>query len=164
MEVNTPFRPGGEPLRFFLSSAFAGKQDVTDTRFEVGESGSLNLSLTIDFRTATISGKVLDIEDQPLPKINVALISADPKKRMLTRYFQRASSGHDGTFKLQGLPPGDYLLMPWPGEDAGQVLDSDVFRMVERFATRITLPRGGTITQDLRMTPELRTLADAFSQ
>jgi hypothetical protein len=171
LSVGAIGRLGGDAPRFFLASASlalgaasATPRDVGDANIEVGDSDSLALVLTIDLRTASVSGKVLDTEDKPLANLNVALVSADPKKRLLSRYFHSARSGRDGSFKLTGLPPGDYLLIPWPGEDAGQVLDHDVFTMIERFATRVTVERGGTVTQDLRMTPELRTLADAFSQ
>lgn len=104
------------------------------------------------------------MDDTPLPNTNIALVSADPKKRLVDRYFHSVRSGRDGSFKLSGLAPGDYLLIPWPGDDAGQVLDPDVFAMLERLATRVTLELGGKVAQDLRLTPELRTLADTFSQ
>jgi len=178
LQVSARVRQGGPAPHFFLSSASvalgsvaAGRRDVTDTPVEVGDADSIELSVTIDLRTGGISGKALtapdaatEVGDKPISGVNVVLISADPKKRLIARYFQSARSGRDGAFKLQGLAPGEYLLIPWPGEDAGQVLDSDVFTMIEKFATRITLERGEALTRDLRLTPELRTLADAFSQ
>jgi hypothetical protein len=163
LNVMTP--PGGEPPpRFFLRSASAGDLDVTDGGLEVGESGSIGLSVTVDLRPATLSGKALGADDKPVSNMSVALISADPRKRLLTRYFRRAQTSRDGAFKMIGVTPGDYLLILWPGDDAGQVLDPDAFQMIEKFATRVTLERGGVVTQDLRLTPELRTLAEAFSQ
>jgi protocatechuate 3,4-dioxygenase beta subunit len=179
LSVATTARPGSETARFFLASASLSlgpasttaptAHDVGDANIEVGDADAMTLSLTIDLRTAAISGKILEAkaseaEDKPVANMNVALVSADPKKRLISRYFHSGRSGRDGSFKLTGLPPGDYLLIPWPGEDAGQVLDHDVFPMIERFATRVSVERGGNVTQDLRMTPELRTLADAFSQ
>jgi hypothetical protein len=161
--VNQP--GGGNPQsRFFLRSASAGDMDVTDGGLEVGESGAIDLAVTIDLRPATLSGKALDAADKPVAKMNVALISADPKKRLLTRYFRRIQTGADGTFKITAITPGDYLLILWPGDDAGQVLDPDVSLIIEKFATRVTLERGGTVTQDLRLTPELKTLAETFAQ
>jgi hypothetical protein len=171
--------PGSEKQPFFLSSAVIGTgaaaKDITDSSIDIGDSDSLELSLTIDLLTATVSGRVMSVADpapegapvvadQPLAKVNVALISADPKKRLIPRYFHSTRSSRTGSFKLEGLPPGDYLLIPWPGEDAGQLLDPDIFPMVEKYATRVTLERGGKVTQEVRMTPELRTVADAFAQ
>jgi hypothetical protein len=163
LNVMTP--PGGDPPpRFFLRSASAGDLDVTDGGLEVGESGSIDLSVTLDLRPGALSGKALDAGDKPVTGMNVALMSADPKKRLLTRYFRRAQTAHDGTFKVSGVTPGDYLLILWPGDDAGQVLDPDAFQLIEKFATKVTLERGGTVTQDLRLTPELKTLAETFAQ
>jgi hypothetical protein len=176
VQVGARGRAGPDGQSFFLSSASvalgsaaASRTDVTDKFLEIGDADSMQLSLTVDLRTATVSGKlrnapVLNTDDTPLPNTNVVLISADPKKRLISRYFHSARSGRDGSFKLQGLPPGDYLLMPWPGDDAGQVLDPDVLTMIENLATRVTVERGGTLTQDLRLTPELRTVADTFVQ
>ena len=186
VQVGARGRAGPDGQSFFLSSASvalgsaaASRTDVTDKFLEIGDADSMQLSLTVDLRTATVSGKlrnapvlntpvlntqVLNTDDTALPNMNVVLISADPKKRLISRYFHIARSGRDGSFKLQGLPPGDYLLMPWPGDDAGQVLDPDVLTMIENLATRVTVERGGTLTQDLRLTPELRTVADTFVQ
>jgi protocatechuate 3,4-dioxygenase beta subunit len=161
---------GNWPLFFLasaslkLGSASAPARDVSDTPIEIGDSDSIELSVTIDLRTASVSGKLLDTEEKPIPNTWLALVSADPKKRLINRYFHSARSGRDGSFKLPGLSPGDYLLIPWPGDDAGQVLDHDLFAMIERFATHVTVERGGAVTQDLHLTPELKTLADAFSQ
>ena len=65
---------------------------------------------------------------------------------------------------MSGLPPGDYLLMPWPGDDPRQLRDPAVFERIEKFAMRITLERGGEVTQDLHLTKELRAAIDALSQ
>ena len=179
VETFPPRVPGSDQQQFFLSSTVLGTgstaKDISDSPLEIGDSDSLQLSLTIDLLTATVSGKVLSVADpapegapvvadQPLAKVNVALISADPKKRLISRFFHSTRSGGTGSFKLEGLAPGDYLLLPWPGEDAGQLLDPDIFPMVEKYATRVTLERGGKVTQDVRMTPELRTVVDAFAQ
>jgi hypothetical protein len=155
---------GESGSRFLTQSVVAGGNNVTDSGLEVGESGTPDVTVTLDLHPAAISGKLLDAAGKPLPFGAVALIAADPKKRLMTRYFRTTVSGRDGTFKLPGVPPGDYLMVIWPGEDPGQVLDSEVFAMIEKLATPVKLERGHELSQDLRLTEELRTVADAFAQ
>ncbi len=170
-EVNVYYAsvaPGADPPRIFISSVKHGTDDLTDRLVEIPESGDVALAITVDAHTASFSGKVFDGEAEgdtkPLGKIRVALISADAKKRLLPNYFRSATSAPNGTFKMTGITPGDYLIVAWPGEDPGQLLDPDVFRMVEKHAMPVKIERSANLKQDLRVTPALRTLADTFSQ
>jgi len=153
------------PVGSFFVSAVNGSSDVT---FTLPDSATTaEVSATIDFRVGGIAGKTYEAgetADKIIPNSWVALISADPKKRLLDRYFRRTRSARDGAFKLNGVMPGDYFLLIWPGEDAGQVLDPEVFAMIEKQLVKATVDPNGKITQDLRLTPELRAIADAFAQ
>jgi protocatechuate 3,4-dioxygenase beta subunit len=167
MESATDDEP---PTPFYLSSVSAGGKDVMTTPFEVVDSGSVELSATIDLRPATVSGKVLeaagadDPNDKPVSHITVALLSSDPKTRLIRPNFHDTQSSGDGRFKLSGLAPGDYLLAPWPGADPHQLLDPELFEKIEKLATRITLERGQELSLDLHLTKELRSLIEAWSQ
>jgi hypothetical protein len=153
------------PVGSFFVSAVSGSSDVT---FTLPDSATTaEVSATIDFRVGGIAGKTYEAgetADKIIPNSWVALISADPKKRLLDRYFRRTRSARDGAFKFNGVIPGDYFLLIWPGEDAGQVLDPEVFAMIEKQLVKVTVDPNGKIPQDLRLTPELRAIADAFAQ
>ncbi len=150
------------------ASSPSSARDVTDSAVEIGDTDALVLTVTVDASPATVSGKVFDGEAEgkakALPRVPIALVSADAKKRAIYRYFHAATTKRDGSFELSGIAPGKYLLIPWPAEDSGQVLDPDVFPMVESLATPVTVEHGGKVTQDLRLTRALRTLADTFAQ
>jgi hypothetical protein len=151
------FPPAGPaaPPALFVVGADAGVT-ITDA------ATTIEIPVTIDFRVATISGKVLDADSSALLPVNVALISADPKKRAVDRYFRQVRSAHDGAFKLEGVIPGDYLIVPWMGDDAGIVLDPEVFDRIEKLCTRVTIEPSGSLTQDLHLTKELRAVNDPF--
>jgi hypothetical protein len=147
----------------FVSSVWAGGKDVTDTTFEVGKPTTIELSVKVDFHPAAVSGKALDPSGKPISSMNVVLISADPGKRLKERYFLRTITQPDGSFGCTGIP-GDYLMLLWPGEDVGQVLDPGIFAKIEKAATRVRLARGSTPSQDLRLTPEIQAIAKTFAQ
>jgi hypothetical protein len=145
-----PAVPGAAPSVFVAA---------TDTGVTVPDSATtMEVPVTVDFRVASIAGKVADAG----AVVNVALLHADPKKRLVERFFRQVKTARDGTFKLEGVIPGDYWIVPWLGDDAGIVLDPEVFERLEKLATRITVEPSGAVTQDLQMTKELRAIAEAF--
>lgn len=154
-----------KPMRFFVGPVMASGQDAMDTPFVVGEDATgMEIAATIDFRAATINGKILDENDKPLPGTNIAIVSVDPKKRLLTHYWRGFKCDKDGKYEAWNLIPGDYFLIPWAGDEVGQVLDPDVFIMLEKHAVRVKVALNDKITQDLHLTKELKTIADTFSQ
>ena len=43
--------------------------------------------------------------------------------------------------------PGDYLLVIWTEEHPDQLQDSEVFQLVEKYATRVSVRGAATATQ-----------------
>jgi hypothetical protein len=150
---------------YFISALTVNNQDVTDTGIVVSEDATaLEVAVTVDFRPGAISGSALDADDHPLPGAGVALFSADPKKRGLARYFRQGVAGTNGRFSLTGIIPGDYLIVLWRGDEPGVVTDPDVFELVEKYCVRMSVTPSGTITEDLRMSPELQRIAESVGQ
>src|SRR5207247_545532 len=96
--------------------------------------------------------------------VPVVLISADPKKRLLDRYFKTSTSDATGNYRFNGVIPGSYLMLIWPESDAAQVQDPDLMLQLEKHATRVSVERAATATQDLKLTPEIRVIAQTFAQ
>ena len=124
----------------------------------------MNVSVTVDFRPGTITGKTLDFDNRPIPGANLVLMSADPKKRLLYPYWREIKSDREGAFRLGSLIPGDYFLMIWTGGYrpwAG--LDPGAFAILEKYAVRVRVERSGVVSRNLRLTKEVRNLLDALS-
>ncbi len=110
---------------------------ATDTGVRVlEETTALDVSVTMDFRAGTVQGKTLDFDNNSLLGAKVTSMSADPEKRILLPYWKETNSDSQGAFRFGALPPGEYLLMFWPGHLDWSVLEPEIFRVLERHAAR----------------------------
>ncbi len=149
---------------FYLREIRAGGQDVTEGGLTVVENAPINdLLLVLDFRTGSVTGRLLNDRDEPVSGA-VALVSADPARRAGERYFRSAGTDQNGQFTVRGVIPGDYLLVAWPDSDVSRLQDPELFAQVERFAVRISLDKSATATQDARLTTEIQTIAQTLAQ
>ena len=153
------------PAVFFVSSIMAGNQDVTDTGITVPDAAtSLELAIKLDFRSGAISGHTLDADNNPLGNAKIALVSADPKKREIDRYYRRGQSDSAGTYKINGVIPGDYLMVIWPGDDPAVVQDPDVIAQLDRYCVAVSVSSSGIASQDLKLIPAVQSIAFSMIQ
>jgi hypothetical protein len=150
---------------YFVGAVTVNSQPVPDGEIPIpDEASSLEISITLDFTGGTITGKATDPDGKPLPRTTVVLTPEDPKKRDVAGYFQLAGTDTTGSFKFQNVIPGDYQILLWPGGDAGQAQDSDVFAQVAKFAESVTVEKSGTVSKDLKLNTDLRALIQALTQ
>ena len=110
-------------------------------------------------QAAIISGKVTSAQTgAPIARVQIWAEpegrSSDPKR------FSDAT----GTFRIPAVIPGDYFVLPWPLDQEGPLLDPEIFPQAQKYAVSVTIERSGTITQDLKVTPQLRAFAQTFVQ
>jgi len=158
--------PGANPetTGFYLRDITVSDQDVTETGIVVPEYGNVEMSAMLDFRAGRISGNVTDEDGQPLHGAAIVLVSSDAKKREGDRYFKRVTSDSKGVYKMPTVIPGDYYLVIWAEDHPGQLQDPDVFQLVEKYAVSVTVQGSALATQDLKLSKELRTVAQTFAQ
>jgi hypothetical protein len=82
----------------------------------------------------------------------------------MDRYFKTTFADANGNYSIGGVIPGSYLAVVWPESDPSQVQDPDLLTQLEKHATRISVERGGSASQDLKMTAEIRVIAQTFAQ
>jgi hypothetical protein len=66
--------------------------------------------------------------------------------------FRTGSIVADGTYRLDRILPGEYLLAAVPDEDRPRWVDPDYLASIAGSATRISVTPGSTVTQNLRLT------------
>jgi protocatechuate 3,4-dioxygenase beta subunit len=161
-----PAPPG--PSSFFVRDVVVGHQPLGDAYLNIPDgSPSLELTATLDFRVGSISGQLTDSADpdnKPLPQTEIAVVSADPKKRAVEHNYHHVATDAKGHFQVTGLSPGDYWLVPWDGDDSWALMDPDLAARLEKLAVSVSVSALAATTQDLKMTPELRTIAQGASQ
>jgi len=164
LAVRNGLASAGQAPEFFVGAVTIDGHDVSDSGIRVPEgTAPVDVSVTVDFRPGTITGKTLDAENRPIPGANVVLMSADLKKRLLYPYWRQIKSDREGAFRLESLIPGNYLLMTWFGYHPRDGLDPDAFAILEKHAVRVRVERSGIVTRNLRLTKEVRNMLDALS-
>jgi len=150
---------------FFVDPIIVDGRLAIDTGVRVlEETTALDVSVTMDFRAGTVQGKTLDFDNNSLPGAKVTLMSADPEKRILLPYWKETNSDSQGAFRFGALPPGEYLLMFWPGHLDWSVLEPEIFRVLERHAARVRVAPSAVAVQNLRVTEEIRSAIDALGK
>jgi hypothetical protein len=157
--------PGMGHAYFFTSAVTVGNQDVTDTGINVPEEApSLDVQVTLDSRSGTVTGTTFDGDNNPLPAVNIAMFSADPKKRESLRYFSRGRSDTQGAFHLTAVIPGEYLMVLWPGDDPGMIADPDIADAIEKYCVRVSVGPSSTVNQDLKLNSDVQTIVRGLAQ
>ena len=105
---------------------------------------------------AAISGHVTDAKSTPVSHYAVVVFSTDRSTwSSPSRFLKLALSGQDGSFKVTGLPPGDYWVAATDPVDANDVSgESFTAETLERLsfrAIRMTLTERQRVMTVLRL-------------
>lgn len=103
-------------------------QSVANVTVTAGQTTSVQLQLSQGAATASVTGRVLDAADFPVPTAAVVLIDAgqvaasgleveEPLATLEPTSPYRVATGTDGTFALSGVMPGSYYLYVVPSDD-----------------------------------------------
>jgi protocatechuate 3,4-dioxygenase beta subunit len=138
------------PESLYLKSVRFEKQETINTGFEVGEPKSYHLDLAVSGDGAQLSGTVRDSDGAPSAGATVVLVPADPALGRIERLYKTASTGHDGKYLLQGIPPGAYRLYCWEEVEPGIWFEPDFLRAYEGEAAEVSLAANDRKTADLK--------------
>jgi Carboxypeptidase regulatory-like domain len=73
--------------------------------------GQIEISLATD--SGSLSGRVLDGRQEPLPGATVVLLPDLDRRLLRTDLYKTANTDEAGRFLMEGLPPGDYRVFSW---------------------------------------------------
>jgi hypothetical protein len=134
-----------------LKAVLAGGADVTDSGVDLKPGENIdNVTIVLTDRSTSLSGTVRDGARTPVPALTVIAFAAEPQYwRAQSRWIQAARTDQNGTYRLRGLPPGDYLLYVTDNVEQGEWFDSSFLDQIRNASTRITLNEGDQKTQDL---------------
>jgi protocatechuate 3,4-dioxygenase beta subunit len=150
--------PGASGVSY-VREVRSGGRDITDQGLTVTEGSSPQIEVVLAYDASTVNGRLTNEKDEPVSGA-VVLVSADAQKRTLDRYFRSGSSRSDGQFTIRAVVPGDYLLLAWPDrQNMGKAQDPELAEQIDKLGTHISVGKNGTVTQDVKLTPEIRKLA-----
>ena len=142
------------PPGWTLQAILLNGIDVTDTPLPFGRSDQSlsDVEVVLSQRVTSINGRVT-ARGRPLAA-SILLFAADRQAWYpQSRFFGRTMSGADGSFRVEGLPPGEYLAAAVdapPGiRDDDQWQDPDYLETLVARARRLTLVEGGSLSLTL---------------
>ena len=137
-----------------LRSALLNGRDVGDVPLEVVAGQSVgDLIVTFTDTPTEISGTLVDQLGRPAPEYTVVVFSTD-RSRWLSPFARSARAvrlASDGTFRVSGLPPGEYYLAAVTAIDPVQLLDTAFLEQLATAALKLTIAEGEKKIQNLRI-------------
>ena len=147
-------RAGGNTTRgWILKSVTVGGRDVTDTPIQVrsGETVS-NVVVAFTDRQNEISGTVSDGQGAPVPDFTVLAFPTDSSLwRPQARQIMTARPDQTSTYRIRGLPPGEYYLVTVDPTEQGEWFEPAYLDDHRAGAVRVTLADSDIKTQDFRI-------------
>jgi hypothetical protein len=136
-----------------LQTATSGTTEVLDTPLEVAAGQDASLTLTLTDRVTEITGTLLDQLGRPAPEYSVLVFSADrahwgTAPRRISGLVRLAT---DGSYRVTGLPPGDYVLCVVTDVDASQLTDPSLLEQLMPAGVKLTLAEGEKKRQDFKI-------------
>jgi hypothetical protein len=135
------------PEGCYIASVQYGGRDVPESGIEYV--GGAALEITIGSDAARVDGKALDKDGHGLEGAVVALIPSDGKGA--TRSVR---SGPQGSFRITGVPPGDYKLLAWEDIARDDLNDPGFWRRFDSQVTAVTLESSGSESASIQVIAE----------
>jgi hypothetical protein len=146
MRFTLPTLPAG----WYLKSMTIGGVDATDTPFDFGSGGHTigDAEIVMSRSGATIAGVVNDG-----PRAGSFVAVAFPTAREWwfsgSRHLQQRRGSANGSFDIDGLPPGDYWVVAV--DRLGDWESPEALDALVPLATRVTVAEGQVVSTELRL-------------
>jgi protocatechuate 3,4-dioxygenase beta subunit len=138
----------------YLKSAYINGTDAVDRPFDFGLNGGVyrDVELTVSDGAAMLEGQAVDERDA-----RAYTVAVFPVDRTLwfsrSRYIKTGRSQADGSFRVTGLPPGDYLVAAVNRLEfgLGELADVEMLEQLAAGGQRVTLAERDRKTLSLRL-------------
>jgi len=147
-------RVAGIPSGWALQAILVNGIDVTDTPLPFGRADQSleDVEVVLSQRITSVTGRV---SARGRPALASILFFAADRQAWYpqSRFFRKTMTGIDGTFRIEGLPPGDYLVVAVDPvadvRDGESWQDPDYLDALTARARRLTLSEGASTSLTL---------------
>jgi len=142
---------------WYLKSVRISGVDATHRGFDFGVAQETfrDALIQVSHATGVISGRVAGDCGGPAGSCGVVVFSTDRERWFATSsYLRRAQASPDGSFRVGGLPPGDYYVAavdPEGSVDSGEWQEPEALRALTSAARRVTLGEGEPDVTELHL-------------
>jgi hypothetical protein len=137
---------------WIFRDVLVGNRDVAGAPLELTED-VLDVRIRFTDQPTVIAGVARTEQGSPDPDAAVIIISADVADwtsfGSTPRRLRNVRAGLDGSYRIAGLPPGEYVVAAIPEAEAGDWHDPRVLRGVARTGARVLLGDGQSARQDV---------------
>jgi hypothetical protein len=148
------FRLTRAPREWALKAVLLNGIDVTDTPVEFGraEQSVSDLEVVLTDQVSEASGRVIDPRGRGIPDCAVVLFATASNlwSQPASRFLMMTRTDREGTFRANGLPPGQYYVAAIDRRLEGEWQAPEVLESLARGAIGITLVEGQRVPVNLR--------------
>lgn len=147
-------RVSGAPQGWSLRDATHGGKDITSVAVELDDESAMGVVLTFTDKPTELNGTVRDSSGNPDTRASVVVFPADASAWIDTgsqpRRLRQVRANQDGTYKINGLPAGDYYVIAVEDESMTRSWQDPAYlNVLARAATQVRLAEGDVKTQAL---------------
>jgi len=142
---------------WYVKSFTINGNDILDTGFDFGNRPNeiTDSEIVLSQNGAAVAGRVEEGANATNNYFVVAFPAARNARFPMARRVKFARAVTDGSFRIRGLPGGDYFIAAANrlsgSHDGGEWQDPEVLAQLEQRAERVTLTEGQTRTVTLRL-------------
>lgn len=143
----------GLPEGSYVKSARSNDVDLLLNGLDLvgGAAGAIDIVLSPN--GATVTGTVLNDQQQPAPSATVVLIPEEKERREQPHYYHTAVADSSGRFTIRGVAPGRYAAYSWEYVEAGVYYDPDFMRPLANRGETFSVREGSQEDLKLRLIP-----------
>jgi len=144
-----PVMPGG----FVLKSAMLNGKDIADEPLDVRQNAEIkDLVVTFTDKLSQISGTLQDASGKPVVGYPIIVFSTNKAAWTFgSRRIAQVHPANDGTYKVQGLPAGEYYVCALTDLDPNDLYDPAFLEQLSAASFKITLGEGEQKVQNLKL-------------
>jgi hypothetical protein len=117
---------------WFISQVMFEGRDVTSSGFASAPGEDRVLEVFISNTGGRLTGVLKNTQDRPLPGARVVLLPAQPLSANPS--FSKVALADDaGQFRIDAIPPGEYLVIAFPPEDLSSTMSLDNAQWTQRY-------------------------------
>jgi hypothetical protein len=115
------------PPGMYIKSIRFGPVDALNNGIHIDSRTTDRMQIVVGSNAGALEGVARDNLRNLVPRANVVLVP-DLAHRQRADLYQSVSTDESGRFRLQGIPPGDYVLFAWEDIENGLWLDPEFLK------------------------------------
>lgn len=151
-QFTTAWNSPGALDKWAIKSSAANGRESFEAPLRVNPGETLEWTITYTDKPTTLTGALKDPGGRAATDYYVLVFSADRKHWTPgSRRVRMTRPATDGSYRVRGLPPGEYFLAAPTDLETGEWNDPTLLEQLVRSSSKVTLRDGETTRQDFRV-------------